>query len=71
MTGEMGRTPSQTYSIFTNSDLSFPEMVDENGDTVRISHGRFISLEESSDRRVRKEAFEKTTSGKIRRKYAK
>ncbi len=59
MTGEMGRTPSQTYSIFTNSDLFFPEMVDENGDTVRISHGRFISLEESSDRSVRKEAFEK------------
>jgi len=59
MTGEMGRTPSQTYSIFTNSDLFFPEMLDENGDTVRISHGRFISLEESSDRSVRKEAFEK------------
>jgi len=59
MTAEMGRTPSQTYSIFTNSDLSFPEMLDENGDTVKISHGRFISLEESSDRYVRKEAFEK------------
>ena len=59
MTGEMGRTPSQTYSIFTNSDLSFPEMQDENGDTVRISHGRFIALEESADRSVRKEAFEK------------
>ncbi|MBQ9142207.1 MAG: oligoendopeptidase F [Lachnospiraceae bacterium] len=59
MTGEMGRIPSQTYSIFTNSDLSFPEMMDEKGETVRISHGRFISLEESADRRVRKEAFEK------------
>ncbi|MBR3761830.1 MAG: oligoendopeptidase F [Lachnospiraceae bacterium] len=59
MTAEMGRTPSQTYSIFTNSDLSFPEMLDENGNTVRISHGRFIALEESSDRTVRKEAFEK------------
>ena len=59
MTAEMGRTPSQTYSIFTNSDLSFPEMLDEHGEIVKISHGRFISLEESSDRRVRKEAFEK------------
>lgn len=62
MTGEMGRTPSQTYSIFTNSDLNFPEMQDENGDTIRITHGRFISLEESSDRNVRKEAFEKLYS---------
>lgn len=59
MTGEMGRTPSQTYSIFINSDLSFPEMPDENGDTVRITHGRFIALQESSDRNVRKVAFEK------------
>ncbi len=59
MTADMGRTAPQTYSIFTNSDLTFPQMQDENGDTVRISHGRFIGLEESSDRRVRKEAFEK------------
>ncbi len=59
MTEEMGRTPSQTYSIFTNSDMTFPEMKDENGEIVRISHGRFIALEESADRRVRKEAFEK------------
>lgn len=59
MTAEMGSIPSRTYSIFTNSDLSFPEMPDENGEAVQISHGCFISLEESSDRRVRKEAFEK------------
>ena len=59
MTEEMGRTPSQTYSIFTNSDMTFPEMRDETGEIVRISHGRYIALEESSDRCVRKEAFEK------------
>lgn len=59
MTAEMGHTPSTTYSIFNNSDLAFPEMEDENGDTVRITHGRFIGLLESPDRRVRKEAFEK------------
>lgn len=59
MTSEMGNNPSQTYSIFNNADLKFPEMVDEDGETVRITHGRFIGLLESSDRRVRKEAFEK------------
>ena len=59
MTSEMGHTASQTYSIFTNSDMVFPEMEDENGESVRITHGRFIRLLESSDRRVRKEAFEK------------
>lgn len=59
MTSEMGRTASSAYSIFNNSDLSFPEMQDEDGETVRITHGRFIGLLESADRRVRKEAFEK------------
>ncbi len=59
MSSEMGRIPSQTYSIFNNADLSFPEMEDENGETVRITHGRFIALLQSCDRRVRKEAFEK------------
>ena len=59
MTGEMSRTASQTFSIFNNADLKFPEVEDENGDTVRITHGRFVGLEESADRRVRKETFEK------------
>ncbi len=59
MTTEVRRNPSQTYSIFTNSDLQFPEVTDENGNQVRITHGRFIGFLESSDRRLRKEAFEK------------
>jgi len=59
MTAEMGRTPSATFSIFNNSDLAFPETEDEAGESVRITHGRFIGLLESPDRHVRKEAFEK------------
>ena len=59
MTGEMSNTASQTFSVFNNADLKFPEVTDENGDTVRITHGRFVRLEESSDRNVRKDTFEK------------
>ncbi len=59
MSSEISRTPSQTYSIFNNSDLRFPTIEDENGESIQITHGRFIGLLESSDRRVRKEAFEK------------
>jgi oligoendopeptidase F len=47
----------QIYSMFNNADIKFPEITDENGDSVRITHGRFIKLMESSDRRVREEAF--------------
>lgn len=56
--GEITGTPSQIFSMFNNADVQFPEIKDENGELVRITHGRFVPLEESSDRRVRKDAFE-------------
>lgn len=59
MTSEIRHNPSQIFSMFNNADIQFPELTDENGDTVRITHGRYIGLLESADRRVRKEAFEK------------
>ena len=59
MTHEMSDVPEQTFAIFNNADLKLPEMTDENGESIRITHGRYITLMESSDRRVRREAFEK------------
>ena len=58
LTSEMSDVAADTFSIFNNADLSFPEIEDENGEKVRITHGRFISLLESADRRVRKDDFE-------------
>ena len=58
MTGEMAQTPEQVYSIINNADLIYPEIEDENGEKVRLSHGNFVPFEESGDRRVRKDAFE-------------
>lgn len=55
--GEMASGPDNIFSKFNNADLKFPEIKDENGELVRITHGRFIRLLESSDRRVREEAF--------------
>ncbi len=58
MTAEMGQVPSDIYSILNNADLMFPEIKDENGEMVRLTQGRFVPMLESSDRRVRKDAFE-------------
>lgn len=55
--GEMAASPDNIYSKFDNADIKFPEIEDENGDLVRITHGRFIQLLESKDRRVRRDAF--------------
>ncbi len=59
MTQEMASIPGQTFSVFNNADLQLPEMTDEHGETIRITHGRYGTLMESADRRVRREAFEK------------
>lgn len=58
MAGEMANTPDQVYSIINNADFVYPVITDEQGEPVRLSHGNFVPLLESADRRVRKDAFE-------------
>ncbi len=59
MTDEMSNVPETAFSVFNNADLRLPEITDADGEKVRITHGRYITLLESPDRRVRREAFEK------------
>ena len=56
--GEIAEAPGNIFSMFNNADIRFPEIMDENGEKVRITHGRYGQLLESTDRRVRREAFE-------------
>lgn len=48
---------SQIFTMFNNADIVFLEITGSDGKRVRITHGNYISLLESEDRRVRKEAF--------------
>ncbi|MCR4933119.1 MAG: oligoendopeptidase F [Lachnospiraceae bacterium] len=57
MTGEMAQAPNEIYEAFTNVDIEFPSIKDENGEEVRITDARFVPLLESSDRRVREDTF--------------
>ncbi|WMJ87926.1 oligoendopeptidase F [Anaerocolumna sp. MB42-C2] len=57
-TGEMADAPDSIFSVFNNADLKFPEIKNEDGEMVELTHGRYISFLESSDRRVRQEAFQ-------------
>ncbi|WP_164214989.1 oligoendopeptidase F [Virgibacillus sp. YIM 98842] len=50
-------TPSQTFSMLNNADLTFPAIKNENEEEVELTHGRYIGFLESEDRRVRKDAF--------------
>ena len=58
MTAQMRNTPGEVRQIFDNAELVFPEIEDENGEKVRVTHGRYIRFMESADRRVRREAYE-------------
>lgn len=57
LTMEMSQTPSDTFGLLNNADMTFPEIKDEDGQTTRLTHGRFVPMLESADRNVRKEAF--------------
>ena len=56
--GEVTGVPSKTYSAFANADLTFPDAVDSQGRKHPLSQGTYISLQESSDRELRKSAYE-------------
>lgn len=57
MAGELAEAPKNIFSMLNNADIKFPEILDEDGDQVPITHGNYIKLMESNDRRVRMEAF--------------
>lgn len=56
--GEIFSAAGQTFSILNNADLEFPIVEDEDGSSVQLSSGLYGQLMESTDRKVRKEAFE-------------
>lgn len=47
-----------TFNVLNNSDLEFPFVVNEDGDPVQLSNGVYGALIESTNRDVRKGAFE-------------
>lgn len=54
---DITRAPGEIFEVLTNADLSFPTIEDEHGQTVQLSHGRYMRLLRSPDRRVRRDAF--------------
>ncbi len=55
--GEMGRTMRDAFDMLDNADLQMGTIVDENGETISLTHGNFQSLLQNYDRTVRQNAF--------------
>lgn len=56
--GEIFNQPALTFSILNDADLKFPNIIDEKGVEVELTHGRYGEFLESRERRVRRDAFE-------------
>lgn len=56
--GEMAQTPSDVFNAFINADLKYPDAVDGEGKSRPLSMSTFITYQESSDRVLRKSAYE-------------
>ena len=54
---EVTGATNDVFKMLNNADLDFGTIVDEDGDTVNLTHGNYITFMESHDRNVRKSAF--------------
>ncbi|MCM1537859.1 MAG: oligoendopeptidase F [bacterium] len=57
-THELSSAPEDVYSLLTDVDLSFGTIKDENGNETELTDINYVSMLQSTDRRVRKDAFE-------------
>ena len=59
MLSDAAGTASDCFDMLESVDMTFPEITDEKGKTVTLTHGNFGVYRESADQRVRRESFEK------------
>jgi len=64
---EVTQAGEDVFSMLNHADLKFPRIKNEAGEEVELTHGRYLRLIESRDRRVRREAF--TALHQTYRKY--
>lgn len=55
--GEVFASNENAYDIFTDTEFKFPEITDEEGNKVIITHANYSKYLSSKDQKVRKQAF--------------
>lgn len=55
--GEVAQAPSNIFRMFNNADLKFPQVKNDEGEMVELTHGRYIQFLESQNPEVREGAF--------------
>ncbi|MDR0853674.1 MAG: oligoendopeptidase F [Clostridiales Family XIII bacterium] len=57
--GEVLGATGDIFTMINDADMKFGEVTDEGGNKVELTHGNYIKLLESKNRKVRQEAYEK------------
>ncbi len=56
--GEMSHAPDNIHSNFMDADLKYPDAIDAQGKAHPLTLATFVALENSTDRELRKSAYE-------------
>ena len=54
----MTSAPDNIFSMFNNADIKFPYITDVEGNKIQITHGNYIDFLLSTDKSLRKQAFQ-------------
>ena len=54
---EVTQASENTFNMLAHADIEFPQTIDENGQSVQLSEGRYSLFIRSSNRNVREQAF--------------
>lgn len=57
--GDMAEVSHDTFTKLSNADMTFPDAIDSEGGHHPLSNGSFVHCLESTDRALRKDAYEK------------
>ncbi|SHJ68531.1 oligoendopeptidase F [Tepidibacter formicigenes] len=57
LSSDIANTAENTFEMLSFADVKFPEIEDEEGNKVRVTHGNFSKFLQSKNRTVRKNAF--------------
>lgn len=55
--GELAQAPESIFGMLNTADMTFPDVKNGKGETVKLTHGNFVPLLESKERDVRENVF--------------
>lgn len=56
--GDLSRAPGHIFSMLNNADMKFPRIANDQGESIELTHSRYVEFLESKNREVRKNAFQ-------------